>query len=649
MNYTIRRAQGDVARREQIVDLVTSRMQASEQYSAGVRARLPRLYDLWRGVYTGALHPHKNNVHIPLIFSAIWADAARKAATSLNIFPIVRFTGYGPDDAPIARKRESLISAQMVDLGMFHKQVDVFVTADLYGRAISQVGWRRTKEKRMIEEVATLPLSGRVIRMVRKGDVVTFDGPDLENVDRLDFYPEPGVKDLHKMRWVVRRYILDLDDVRALTAAGMFDRAELDRLEREGGVNAHIPADDAGIRRFQVRGGLTDEQARVMDRYSRPVELLEMWGYIPSELATDGVTMRVVTVANRRYLMRNRPHPYWHGKLPFVDFAPTPDPHYFDAPGKAEIAEKLQITANRYVNQGLDAADLTIDPMWFYDRQANLNTRNLISRPGRYIAVDGNPNQVVAPLLGNLQGLSVADAKLDLASRYAQMGMGIYDDAVMGAQGDSRQTAREFLGRREAAGTRLNLESMLYERGYLEPCANMMVALDKQFLDLPVEVLILGDAAVNDPVTGEPIQSSREQLDGYDMVPNYAARAYGAMSALSKGVMQTNLLQLSQMVSANQATMGAINQINFWRGIFREFEIPNINEIFQKAPPNALEQVLNQASGGAGIGAVPSTKELVNGAVPPGMEGAAPVGMPGVDAGGAPDMAAMLAGLQAAG
>jgi hypothetical protein len=630
MNYRLERERTPEARRDQIIDFVVTKMKRSEADQVGIRLRLPRLYDLWRGVYTGRFHPHKNNVHLPLIFSAIWSDAARKAATSMNTFPIVRFTGYGPDDAKIARKREALISAQFSDINIFMKMVDHFVTADLYGVAITQVGWTRKEELRAISNTVRLPLSGKIIKTVRRGKVIMFDGPDIENIDRLDFFPQEKVKTIAKMRGYVRRYIRDIDDVRALAESGMFNKAELRRMEEEGGVNATIAADEALIRRFQPYTSTSSDQMETLDKFSRPVELLEYWGYVPSELSDDGVLCRVITIANRRYVMRNEPNPYDHGDLPAIEFAPMPDPHYFDAPGKAEVAEKLQLTANRYVNQGLDAAEFRIDPMWFYDKGSGLNTNKLYSKPGRFIGVNGNPKDVIANLQGDTSGIAVAQGQVQMASQFAQMAMGIYDDVNQGGGGDSRQTAREFLGRREAAGTRLNLESMIFERNYLEPLANMFVALDKQFLETPTEVLILGDNSKFDPVTGDPIEATREVLDGFDLTPNYAARAYGALSALSKGTMQGNLMQLAQAVSANPQVAGAINMLNFWRGIFKEFEIPNVNEIFQKAD---FQTMINQANGGApgGLGAVPTSKQLVGGAIPPAMA----ANIPGLAGGGA--------------
>ena len=621
-SFTVQRAQTPLDRRDQIVDVVVSRLRHSETYFSGVRHRLPRLYDMWRGIWTGRFHPHKNNIHIPIIYSAIWADAALKAGTSLMMWPPVSFLGYGPDDMPIARKWEGLVGAQMKDMDLFMKEVDTFVTADLYGVAITQMGWRFNKDVRIMESIETAPITNQIIRTIKKGEVVTFDGPDSEMVDRQDAFPQPGVPRIQNMKWFIRRRFIDLDECRALAKAGVFDQSELDRMVTEGGVNSSLATDLASVKRFQVRTGMDDESARFMDRYSRPVELVEMWGIVPSELAGDGDNLRVITVANRRYLFRNRPLPFWHKKLPFIAFSPTPDPHYFDAPGKAEVCEKLNIVANRFINQTLDIGDLIVDPVIFYDRGSGLNTKNLIMKPGRMIGVDGNPSEVTAPLVFNTQGLGLAEQKIEQMRRLSEMASGMQEDVVQGMEGPDRETARGMLARREAAGKRLMLESRLYEETYLEKMANMMVALDKQFLEAPVEVSILGDSATTDPVTKQQIMSTRMTLEERDLIMSYTARATGATTGLSKSMKQNNLVQLLTAMGSpiGQSVMGQINAVNFWRGIFREFEVPNINELFMVNP---LLQQMVQGAGMESAGQVPTSGDVTaTGALPiPSMQG----------------------------
>jgi hypothetical protein len=172
------------------------------------------------------------------------------------------------------------------------------------------------------------------------------------------------------------------------------------------------------------------------------------------------------------------------------------------------------------------------------------------------------------------------------------------------------------------------LESRIYEESMLEPIANMFMALSKQFLDPPVEVLILGDGSTVDSITGQPINSTRDVLTGYDLFPSYSARAMGATMGLSKQTQQQTLLQLLQALSSplGQSMMGQINTVNFFRGMFKIFEVPNLNEIFQKNP--GLANAVDQASNGQGMGAIPTSGQIVGGgpSVLPGMPGAARMG-----------------------
>src|SRR5439155_23029131 len=95
----------------------------------------------------------------------------------------------------------------------------------------------------------------------------------------------------------------------------------------------------------------------------------------------------------------------------------------------------------------------------------------------------------------------------------------------------------------------------------------------------------------------------------------------------AKGMKQQNLVQLLQAMASplGQAAMGQINAVNFFRGIFREFEVPNINEIFQTNPQLlALQQ---QASQGMGLQGVPTSGQLVQGAQVPGAPAGPPPGL----------------------
>jgi hypothetical protein len=584
---TVIRETSAVGFREQIVNLVSDRKTLSERFFTGFRKKLPELYGLYRGSVTGKHSSFKNDIHIPLILSVIQSDVARKTQTSFSAWPIVNFVGYGPDDAPIARKREALISAQMKDAGSFLKAYDFFLGADLYGTSVARWGWTHREQEMMISKQIPLPVAGVFQTVNSFQNVVTFDGPDWQVIDLLDFFPQPGCRTIPMMSWVCEREFLDLDDVRALARPDedglvVFDPDEVARMEREG-IGVAKVTDDFKSWRSQGRT-LEDEQSRWSEKYARPVELIHMWGRIPSELTTDGVVDRVITVANGSYLLRNRGIPFWSGFKPYESYSPMPDPHYFFAAGKAEVSAKLQIIANRFTNQQLDALDIFIDPAFFYNSNANINTRNLLMRPGKFIPVQGNPSDAVQPVVPSLQGVQMGGQMTQMVWQWMQQGTGIVEDTVMGGQG-GRQTAREYLGRAEAVATRLMLESRLFEEGFLEPLANTFVDLNRQFMTSDREVFILGQGSTTDPVTGLPIpESSRQTITGWDLVPNYEARAIGSTTRLGRAARQQNLTFLLQAASANPISAAAVNWINFFRQIFREFEIENVNELLKSEP-----------------------------------------------------------------
>lgn len=601
--------------RENLVKLVNDFVEYSEKFHYSKRVRLPRLYEVWRGLYTGKYHPHKNNVHVPMIYSAIWADAARKAQASLSAGSIVTFRGYGPDDKPIALKNEALTNAQWADDQGFIKAVDTHVLSGLYGLAVSMLTWKRKYERATFDTYTAQPLNAEMVRQVHTSDVITYDGWTSNNIDLLDWYPDPGKRLIHDgMRRCAIKYYLDLDDVRRLsrpTPDGrppIFDPAEVARLEKEGNFAGKVSS-DVTDRRYMARLGMSDDMAKILDRYARPVECREYWGIIPEEMAINGETNVVITVLNRTYLGRARGNPFWHRRKPFHAHSPTPDPQEHWAAGKAEVAEKLNLTLNRWFNQRADAMDINIDPQIFYDRNAGILTEGLYSFPGQWIGTDGPPADKVWPLPVDLRGIQAGGAMSGELTAYIERATAIGDDVGQGlSAGPDRETAHANANRAAAQNVRLALETLLYERHYLEPKMNMAQRLNRQYLEGPVEVFMLGDNALKDPDTGKPIVDTRQTLEGYELAFPYTARAIGASSVLSRYMRRNELIPLLQAVSAQPAVAGAVNFVNFLREIFREFDFDNVNEMInQNAGAIQQQMAAIQGEGQGGVEGIPDT------------------------------------------
>lgn len=579
--------------KQQLITMVRDRKIHSEKENMFFYQRLPVLYQLYRGTMRSRAQTFRNNVHIPLIFTTIQSDVARKVETLFSSYPVVTFAGYGPDDASFARKQEALVSAQFEDTQLFRKSIEVFLSADLYGTAVIQFGWETKTRDIVISDVQTLPLSGETIRTDRTEPYTDFDGPVFENIDLLDFFPQPGKKTIDEMQWVIVRRWMDLDDIENLASQGIYNPSEVARLKREGG--SFEDTFDYRQFRFSRVFGSSPEMALQDEPFAKPVEVLEYWGRVPSEFTTDGKTERVVTIANGQFLLRDRPNPFWSCRKPFLAFSPTPDPHHFFAIGKAEVVAKLQIVANRFTNQQLDVIDRLIDPAFIYNEMMGLDPSRAHLAPNKWIGMSGPIDGNFAPITPDVRGVEMGTAKTQEIARWMQQATGVIDDVVVGIKGAGQDTARGVLTRAEAVAVRLMLEAKLAEKSYLEPLADNFMGLNKQFLETPRELIILGESATQDPITGGAPMMQREILRPQDLIPTYAARGRGAASRMGKGVRQQNLVLLLQACSNNPVIAGAINWLNFFRTIFREFEIENINELI--ATQEEFQRMQELASG----------------------------------------------------
>ena len=577
-----------------LVELVDARWQHAMRNNSGQFGKLQRWYDAYRGVWSGRLASFRNNVNIPFTFAMIQSDVARKVQTSFGQWPIVSFEGYSPEDAARAKKNEVLISAQMKDADSVIKAVDFFLQADICGTGIARYGWknitRKTRLRRM-ESVAP----GYSVPVVREYDATMFDGPNWEPVDRLDFGQQPGKNHINDMGWVCHRYYADLDDLLEDASSDMpyFDLGAVQRLHAN--PMSSQTSVEFGVRRVTYRNEY-DYQARANERFGKPVEIIEMHGLVPREFAPDGIRHRCIAIGNGRVVLKNREGPMGNTQKPFVSYCPMPDPYNFDGVAKTEVAFGPQQTANRLVNQRLDALDHLIDPMYVASSGANINTQHLFTRSGRIILVDGPADDSsIRPLIPNMNGVQLVPGEVGQQFGFMQLGTGETESLMGGGGGGggNRETARGFLGRQENAVTRLAMESRIAEEGFIEPLANAFRHMDRMWLSMPHELKILGSLATTNPNTGMPYEAISQTVDYDDLTPDYRARAVGASQMMGRSVRQQNLVQLLQMMSANPALLQLVNWGNFARQAFDLFDFKNVNELLVSTVP-AVNQTADQ-------------------------------------------------------
>lgn len=560
---------------------------------------LQPLYDLYIGATSSRHDKDRLHVHIPFIFSILQSNVSRKAQVTFGSSPIVDFQGFSKDDAPIARKVASLVTAQLDDADSFTKIVDLYLSADLYGTGVCRVDWRNIQRYEKWRELEFDPFAGSEAEVVREGWVTRFDGPNWDVVDLQDFWLQPGVREIRDAMWAMHRYVKDLSWVRAAAAGGLFKKSAVSDLEKRGMTTS--VADEFHTRRTHFRT-MTDYEARFEERFAKPVVLVDMIGEVPQEMAPDGVKWRLITVANDRVVLRNVPFPYWHGRLDMIFMAHRPmrDPGDFYGVGKAQLVARMQYLANRIASQKAAAVDLGVEPMWLVNRLAGINTKNLVTRAGRIVGVDGPVDDtVIRPISPDLRGLQVAYTEIGQLWQWMQQGTGIIEDTIMGIDGggSDRQTATEFGGRMQGALSRQGLEALLAEKEIVEPLGDAFRQLNQQFLTLPHAVRLIGSEAMINPVTGTMLPQEPTSIDLSDLYPDYKARAVGASQILGKQFKQSQVLTLLQAASSNPVAIQIINWASFFKYVFRTFDLPNTDEFFVDT---AMPPIANAMAGTQG-------------------------------------------------
>jgi hypothetical protein len=536
-------------------------------------------YNLYRCIYTGKTPPFKNVVMLPLLFSACWSDVANKAAISLSGQQLVEMEPEDPDAGAAAKRVEALVNQQFREAKTFQKMLDFLMSGDVYGTGILAYDWCY-KVKPTLYRQKTLGIEYPI-----QVDVTTFDGPQFEVVDILDFVPQAGMKDIDDMIRCSRKYYRDLDDMEEeghyLQQRGEDTKYDPESIQELRQLNITSAIQSDMYERQNVYRSWSQYNAMRTTQYSKPIELIDIVCEVPRELTRDGVRFRTITIANRQVPMRNVPMPDGQMRKHFRTYCPMPDMHYFHGAGKVEIGATMAASANKLVSNRLDVLDLVLQPAMFVNDQTELDTQNLVLWPGRVIKVHGETGDTnIRPLQWDLQAYPLVQNEVEAISRYIDMATGVQRDTIQGMLSGDRQTAREFLGRMEQARTRLGLEAKLFEIQVLEPLADDFRILNRLYLPTPKGVNMIGSAAQWDPDTGEPIQPETEYVDLSDLNMDARIRAIGASNMLSKSMQRQDMMTAMQAVSANPMMMQTTNWLAFANKFWRAFEF-NPREMMQ--------------------------------------------------------------------
>src|SRR3989304_2035875 len=142
----IERAATSESQRAQLVNLCVQSFEASRDTYQSSYRKYNKLYKIYRGWRVGKFVPYRNAVTIPIGFSLIQSDVAKKTNLIFGAVPYVIFRAVGPEDQKIARKRTALNYEQMEDADTFDRGTRLLTGAALFGTQPYKWYWNTRKE-----------------------------------------------------------------------------------------------------------------------------------------------------------------------------------------------------------------------------------------------------------------------------------------------------------------------------------------------------------------------------------------------------------------------------------------------------------------------------------------------------------------------
>uniref|UniRef100_A0A832I8W4 Portal protein n=1 Tax=Eiseniibacteriota bacterium TaxID=2212470 RepID=A0A832I8W4_UNCEI len=278
-----------------------------------------------------------------------------------------------------------------------------------------------TKRRQVMEAVETKDDEGNVTTTEKPKTqfVPDYHAPVSEVCDPARVFFPRGYAREEDLPWVIFQYFkrkseLDekLYDLSQLDASAAntaddptLDRDKVHRLPRKSDVLGQTDSSNLGQ---------TDTTAAPDDDKDDPmVELLECWER-PCKKYPKG---RLVTLANRKAVLRDRPNPMPEGELPLVVFGYIEDTFNLRNVGVARELERLVLERADKRNQRMDNVSRAIDGMTLLQKDEPLEDGDLVHRPNGVIRLSE---------LGNLKEKETKDVT---SSAYQEDGLLLQDMA----------------------------------------------------------------------------------------------------------------------------------------------------------------------------------------------------------------------------
>lgn len=485
----------------QVLTWCLQAFQAADDHRSSYYDRWVRYYKLYRSYVKREKGDWRSKAFIPHAFSVIETITPRLLAQ----LPQFVTSPMGMEDVRNAKAMETLLNYSASQANLYPELIKAVKSSLKYGTGIMKNYHRRDVRTAMRMEPIVSPQRATVQRPVTDAngaqvldmneepmfedvememgseitgyqqmpyEYVAYDGPASEAIDIFNFWVAPESVDIETARYVIQRVYREMSHVMEQVSKGVY------RMPPEMGPEDITSTDDEPLARRLAAIELGGDAA---DPTRKPVELLEFW-------TADG---RVITMANRKAILRVARNPFNHGEKPYVRIVDYLQEHEFWGVGEIEVLEGLQDLQNAIVNQRIDNVRLKMNGLFAVDRDANVDLRTLRSRPGGVIETSGPPSSMIQVLdLGDVTSSAFAEAAETERFMEKVSGVTAYQTGIDSPSLNDTATGVALIS--EQGNTKFALKLRLLELLALKPLARQWGAIIQQFTSGQRVVRMLG-------------------------------------------------------------------------------------------------------------------------------------------------------------
>lgn len=512
------------------------------------------------------------NLHYPLTWSAVITKTAGEFSSIYGQNEIFKAEPVTPNDVLPSKAITLLLNHRFWNIpDLYRKLYDIIMQKRIAGISPVLVTWTEKfnyKSSRAEDEHGILQR--------KRTKNLAYRGIDLIPINIDNFYWDTRIVSMEDADYVVIEKEITKDKCKELGEQGVYDKTKID--EAVANWKKDTPVDSNYSYIEENREEINTQLKKDTVNYN--ADIIDRTGKILHFYYRD----RELEILNGKYIVRDEPNPYNHGKIPILIMTTNRIPFIFEGHGDPQITESQQHEINEIKNQNLAALKLINNPVLRVSKYSGLKQNDLSMYPGKIIKLDSNvePDKAISPLnLGNIkpESFSITDQlerEFDRAQNVTawQSGASQLPGAIKTATGQS------LMG--QAMNTRYSIDA--YQNDYFfKQLGEMMLSLEMQYGDDVTHVRIVEENGYKFiPITQD------------DLAGNYDVKVNSFMKAWNKQDRFSTLAGLYNMLINNPQAVSMLNTPQWVRELVECADI-GFADVYLKSPETMQQEAEAQA------------------------------------------------------